>query len=362
MEVLMQHTLEYYLVGQSPAMLKFKGELKTVAPTMSPLLFWGEPGSGMTFYAKAVHATTQTGKFIPISCFSLEPASVKRQFLGFEDTAGWLEEAHEGTIFLKRITECSLAVQEILARIIVTENVDGIIDFIRVNSTDTLQSKVRFMASLVGDLDKALTDKILHPDLFEVFKNHGKILYVPSLRERREDIPEIIALLLQELNNKYHKKLRKVSREAIELLQSHPWRGNIDELKRTLDALFAQPDIEEGVITAEQISPYLSTPEGPDRECLIKLKAEQFKGRLKSQSFILQRDSDQYTLPVEDIMEIIRVDDEEFLTPKLKYFTFKLKDGSQINGKILDEFIEVETSFTHSFRFTPAELQHLVIS
>ncbi len=358
----MRHGLEYYLVGQSLALLKFKSELKTVASTMWPLLLWGEPGSGMTFYAKVIHAATQTGKFIPISCFSLEPETVKRQFLGFEDTPGWLEEAQEGTIFLKRVTECSPGIQEILERIIATENVDGLIDFFRVNSTDTLQSRVRFMASVVGDLDKALADKILHPGLFEIFKNRGRVLYVPSLRERREDILEVVTLLMEELNSKYHKKIRKISPEAMELLQNYSWPGNMAELKRTLDALFAQPNIEKGVITAEHISSYLSVPEDHNQECLIKLKAEQFKGRLKSRSFILQRDSDQYTLPVEDITEIIRVDDEDFLTPRLKYFTFKLKDGSQVNGKILDEFIEVETSFTNSFRFTPSELQHLVIT
>jgi len=357
----MQKPLEYYLVGKSPAIRRLKNELRAVAPTMLPLLFWGEPGTGLTFYAQAVHATTQAGKFIPLFCFSLEPETVKRQFFGFEDTPGWLEEANEGTIFLKRVTECVLEVQEILERIISIEGTDGVIDFFRVNSTDTLQSKVRFMASMVGNLDLALADNILHAGLFEIFKSRGKVLYVPPLRERREDMPEIIDLLIEELNAKYDKKIRGVNSEALELLQNHDWRGNMDELKRTLDALFAQPEIEDRLITAEHISAYLPAFEESNAECSIKLKAERFKGRIKSKSLTLERDFNRYRLDVENIVEIIRVEDEMAITPTLKYFTFKLKDGSQIIGKILDDFIEVETSFSKSFRFMPSELRHLVL-
>jgi DNA-binding NtrC family response regulator len=113
------------LVCHSAGMQAMCQELAPCVKTGSPLLFGGKPGSGMGFSVGAIHAVSRQGKLLRKPCFELDDAAFSEQLFGNAEHGGWLEEYHQGTIFFKHITETSLAVQQILGKIIEINRLTG---------------------------------------------------------------------------------------------------------------------------------------------------------------------------------------------------------------------------------------------
>jgi DNA-binding NtrC family response regulator len=345
------------VVYQSAVMQQIRKELAPVIESVTPILFWGEPGSGMGFYAKAVHeASARPGKFLKISGFSLDEETIAQQFLGIDDQPGWLEEADQGTIFLKRIAEVPPAGQQMLFHFMQHQTVDGRLQFARKGSSENKDVNIRLICSLASDLDIAIHDGLLYRGLGEEIKKRGKIIHLPPLRERKEDIIAIAANFLEWFNQKYHQSITAIDDSAQDIFGKYAWPGNIDELQRVIEGVFGQyPGIT--TITAAHLPDYVKNLRLTENTYSFKLKDEvKFTGWIRSKSLKIQIDDKKLSLNTADIAEILRVEDMQFSPPKFKHFVVKLKDGSQKTGKILDKTMQVETPFDRSYQINPQDL------
>ena len=352
------------VIYHSESMQQVQRELKSFIDSTAPLLFWGETGSGMGFYARAIHeeASARTGKFLRISGFSLDEDTVKQQFLGVDETPGWLEKAQDGTIFLKRISEVSPAIQQFLVQLLGNQSVDGRIEFSPRGRTEHLEVNVRFIYSMAYDLTGALQDDLLSREFVDEIKKRGKIIHIPPLRERREDIVSIAENFFEQFNQAYDQHISAIDEEAQTILTNHNWLGNIGELKRVIEWIFAQyPGV--ATITAEQIPDHVKNPEISSDKYSFKLKDDaKFVGWIVSPSVIIQTESKKLTLRTEELLEIVRVEEVKFTPPKFKHFVFKLKDGSQIIGKILTPKMTVETSFDPHYEINTQDLYSVLLA
>jgi DNA-binding NtrC family response regulator len=351
------------VIYNSEIMQQRRKELGPFIESSAPILFWGESGSGMGFYARAIHeASARTGKFLRISGFSLDEDTVKQQFLGIDDEPGWLEKANAGTIFLKRFSEVSSVIQQFLVQLIGNQSVDGRIEFSRRGRTDSLEVNVRFIYSMAYDLTRAMQDNLLSREFVEEIKKRGKIIHLPPLRERKEDIIRIAQNFFEQFNQAYDQHISSIDEEAQTILTNHNWLGNIGELKRVIEWIFAQyPGIT--TITAEHIPDHLKNPEVTGDKYSFRLKDDvKFVGRILSSALTIQTESKKLTLKTEELLEIVRVENGKFTPPKFKHFVFKLKDGSQIIGKILTPKMTVETSFDPDYEINTQDLYSVFLS
>ena len=180
------------VIYKSEVMQQLRKDLGPFIDSATSILFWGETKSGMGFFARAIHENSRrTGEFLVIPGFSLDEDTVKQLFLGVDDHSGWLEDAHNGTIFLKRLCETSPAVQQFLLQLIGTQSADGRIQFSRKGMTEGLEVNVRFTYSMTHDFNTAVQDELLRRDFADEIKKRGKIIHLPPLRERKEDIISI---------------------------------------------------------------------------------------------------------------------------------------------------------------------------
>jgi DNA-binding NtrC family response regulator len=350
------------VIYKSAVMQQIHKELEPVVRSASPLFFWGESGSGMGFYARTIHKVSREGKFLKIPGFSLDEETVKQQFLGENDHSGWLEEANNGTIFLKRITEATPAIQELLLHFLSTQSVDGRIEFSRKGSAETLQMNVHFMFSMVHDFDEAIREGLLRHDLVDALRKRGKILHLPPLRERKDDIISIAENFLEDFNQEYHQHISSIDKKTRKLLINYHWPENVDELKRVIQGIFSQ---YQGIttISGQHIPDYVARPEKTGDKYVFNLKDGQaFTGKFGSVSLRIQREQTKFKISTKDLAEILRIEDEQFTPPRLKHFLFKLKDGNKVTGMIRDATINVETAFDASHKINVKDLNSAVIS
>lgn len=352
------------VVYRSEAMQQLRKEVGPFIESATSLLFWGETGSGMGFCAKAIHdASQRPGKLLIIPGFALDDETVKHQFLGVEDRPGWLEEAHKGTIFLKRISEASPVVQQLITQLMGNQSVDGRIYFSRKGSPDTIEANVRFICSVAHDFSMAIQDGLLSREFVDELKKRGRIFHLPPLRKRNEDIAGIVENFFDEFNPQYQQQIHALDDSAQEVLTHYTWPGNVDELKRVIEGIFATyPGIS--VIRAEHFPEHICEPEITGDKYSFKLKDDaKFHGKFQSPLMIrVQTENKKIAINTGDLIEITRVEDSAFAPPKFKHFSFKLKDGSQVNGNILDKTLCVATSFDPFYKFATQDLCSVVLS
>lgn len=351
------------VIYRSKIMQQVRKDLVPFIDSAASLLFWGETGSGMGFFARMIHeSSSRHGKFLRIPGFSLDEDTVKQQFIGIDDRPGWLEEAHEGTILLKRISEASPAVQHVLVNLLSTQSVDGRIQFSRKGRTEPLTVNVRFIYSMAHDFDTAIQDGLLRHELLDLLNTRGKIIRLPPLRERKKDVPAIIHNFLDEFNAKYSRTIATVDKRAQTIFTNYIWPGNIDELKRTIESIFVQyPTIS--TITEDHIPENVKQAKLTGIDYSFKLKDEvRFRGKIVSAFLRIQTEKKKLRLNTNDLAEILRVEDTEFVPPKFKHFLFKLKDGSQLTGHILDTRMDIDTPFDADYQINPQEVYSVFLS
>ncbi len=350
-------------ISKSAAMRELREKVVPFIDSAKTILFWGETGSGMGYHAKEIHeASGRDGKFLRISCFSLDEEVVKQQFLGIDDAPGWLEKAHNGTIFLKRVSEAPRGVQQILLQLLGNQSVDGRLQFTRQGKTDDIEVNTRFMFSMAQDFNEAIQDNLLRRDLIEEIKRRGIIVRVPPLRERKEDITVIARKFFEQLNQNYKQNITAMNESAQTLLMNYRWPGNVDELKRIIDEVFSHyPGI--GMISDNHLPEHLKEQATTGDLYSFKLKGDaKFLGKILAKDLKIESENKTLRLKAREIIEIVRVEDTHFTPAKFKHFLFKLEDGSQIIGKIIDKKMGVWTSFDPAYNINPQELQSLIIT
>jgi DNA-binding NtrC family response regulator len=273
-----------------------------------------------------------------------------------------VEEAHHGTVFVRRISEASKAVQQTLLQIIGNQSADGRLQFSRKGRTESLEVNVRFVFSMTHDFALAIQDELLRRDFVDELKRRGRIVNLPPLRKRREDIVEIARSFFGPLNEKYQCQATDIDEGAQQLLVNYLWPGNVDELKRVIDEIFAN-HADLSVITEEHLPDHIRNPEITEGNCNFKLKDDtRFVGKILSPFLTIQTDTKTIRLNSGELLEIQRVDDERFAPPKFKHFLFKLKDGSQLSGQIKDRKMLISTSFDPSYEILPPDIMSMFLS
>jgi Nif-specific regulatory protein len=226
------------IVGSSPAMLEVFRTIEQVARTRATVLISGETGTGKEMIAKAIHYNSDRADkpFIRVNCGALAGhlleselfGHVKGAFTGaIKDKTGRFEAANGGTLFLDEIATMDMSLQVKLLRVLQEREFERVGDY-RTRSTD-----VRIVAASNLNLDEEVRAKRFREDLY--YRLNVVALRLPPLRERREDIPQLIDSFLDKFNQENERNLRRMSRDVLNLLMRYPWPGNVRELENTIE-------------------------------------------------------------------------------------------------------------------------------
>ena len=236
------------IIGHSSQMRQVFKLIGSVANSRTNVLIQGESGTGKELVAKAIHYNSpyRDEPFIVINCSAISDTLLESELFGhvkgaFTDavyeTRGKFEIAGKGTLFLDEIGDISTNLQAKLLRVIETR------DFMKVGGEKILKTQARIIAATNQGLKSLVEKGKLREDLYYRLKVVEIIL--PPLRERKEDVPELVAYLLEKINRKLRKNVRKIPPEVMKLLVSHPWKGNVRELENALTraAILAKGDV-----------------------------------------------------------------------------------------------------------------------
>jgi transcriptional regulator with GAF, ATPase, and Fis domain len=234
----LQHTHFEDFIGESPAIMRVLSEVEKVAGTETSVLILGETGVGKELVARAIHrhSPRQDKPFIRILCNTLPDSLISSEFFGHEKGAftgatqrriGRFELADGGTIFLDEIGELPREVQVRLLRVLQTK------EFERVGGSNTLRSDFRLVAATNRDLEKEVKAKKLRMDLY--YRLNVFPIYVPPLRERREDIPLLAHFFLQSYATKMSKTFGRIADDQLAKLIQYDWPGNVRELENVIE-------------------------------------------------------------------------------------------------------------------------------
>jgi len=244
------------LLGKSPAMQNLFELIENLAQTESPVLIYGQSGTGKELVARAIHdaGVRQNKSFVKVNCASLNESLLESELFGHvkgaftgadQNRTGRFEAAHEGTIFLDEIGDIPLSTQVKLLRVLEERVIE------RVGDQRPIAVDVRIISATNKDLEKLIERGLFREDLF--FRINVFPLHCPSLAERREDIPAIVQNFIRSNNLKSGKKIRGVTPEAMAKLLGHPWPGNVRELRNAVEYAFVLCQREN--IAAEHLPP-----------------------------------------------------------------------------------------------------------
>lgn len=224
-------------VGESPAMKDVLDIVSRVAPTRANILITGESGTGKEVIARAIHELSDiSGPFVPVNCGAIPETLVESEFFGYvkgaftganSDKVGYFQAARGGSLFLDEIGELPLQMQVKLLRAIQEKKIQP------VGSTKEVPVTVRIIAATNRDLRAEVDAHRFREDLF--FRLNVIQLVLPSLRERKCDIPKLIHHFLQKFNKELGKSLSGVEPEAMEILMNYSYRGNVRELENIIE-------------------------------------------------------------------------------------------------------------------------------
>lgn len=226
------------MVGKSKHMQQVYELIEKVAPTPSSVLITGESGTGKELVAKAIHFNSPRGDapFITVNCAALADNLLESELFGHEKGAftgavamrkGRFELADSGTLFLDEIGEIPLALQSKLLRAIQEKR------FERVGGAKTLSVDVRIVSATNRELKEEVKNGNFREDLY--YRLNVIHLVLPALRERQDDIPLLVDYFLQSMADRLGKPGLSISKEAMRLLVSLPWEGNVRELENTIE-------------------------------------------------------------------------------------------------------------------------------
>ncbi|MDB5649534.1 MAG: two component, sigma54 specific, transcriptional regulator, Fis family [Hyphomicrobiales bacterium] len=265
------------MVGKSSTINQLRGVIERVAPANSRILITGAPGAGKELVARAIHDASNRagGPFVVINAATITPDSMETELFGTEGgegrlrKVGALEEAHGGTLYMDEVSDMPKETQGKILRVLVDQN------FQRVGGATRVHVDVRIISSASRDLAAAIAEGTFREDLFH--RLSVVPIRVPSLSERREDIPELVSYFMEQVSQTTGMPRRKVGDDAMAVLQSHDWPGNIRQLRNNVERLMiltaADPETE---ITAEMLPSEIgalvpTTPNGTGGEKLMSL-------------------------------------------------------------------------------------------
>ena len=229
---------QWEIIGKNPGILSLKDKIQKAAVSQGRVIIFGESGTGKELVARALHnASDRRDKnFIEVNCAAIPHELIESELFGhekgsftgaFESKKGKFELADEGTLFLDEIGDMSLATQAKLLRVLETQ------EFQRVGGSKKIRVDVRIIAATNKNLEDEIKKMNFREDLF--FRLNVIPIYVPSLRERKDDIPILVGHFLNIFAQQYGQKVKKISKATLEALINYDWPGNVRELKNTIE-------------------------------------------------------------------------------------------------------------------------------
>ncbi len=224
------------VVGRSPRMQEIFKEIGKVAAGGATVLIHGESGTGKELIARVIHQYSAAAKpFVAVNCATIVETLLESELFGHERGAftgavsakiGKCELAADGTLFLDEIGDLSLSLQAKLLRVLQER------EFERVGGVKKIPLRARIIAATHRDLEERTRTGLFREDLYQRLR--VVTLEIPSLRERRDDIPLLVEYLLARINARLNREVLKVPREVMQDLQARPWLGNVRELENML--------------------------------------------------------------------------------------------------------------------------------
>jgi two-component system nitrogen regulation response regulator NtrX len=225
------------MIGQSSAMNQLRQTVEKVAPTNSRTLIVGASGSGKELCARSIHALSgrASGPFVVINAAAIAPERMELELFGTEQVngqskkAGALEEAHGGTLFIDEIADMPRETQNKILRVLVDQT------FERVGGNTKVSVDVRIVSSSARNLEAEIAAGHFREDLYH--RLSVVPIRVPPLAERREDIPGLIEYFMEQISQSTGLPKRTIGEDAMAILQSHDWPGNVRQLRNNVERL-----------------------------------------------------------------------------------------------------------------------------
>jgi DNA-binding NtrC family response regulator len=230
----------YEMIGQGEAILRIKEIIDKVAPTDARVLITGDNGTGKELVAHWIHQKSERSKkpMVEVNCAAIPSELIESELFGHmkgsftganKDRAGKFEAAHGGTIFLDEVGDMSLSAQAKVLRALQENKIN------RVGSDKDIKVDVRVVAATNKDLKKEIAKGMFREDLYH--RLAVILIHVPSLDERKEDIPELVSHFCSQIAESQGSTTKKFTKEALSQLQNYSWTGNIRELRNVVERL-----------------------------------------------------------------------------------------------------------------------------
>jgi two-component system nitrogen regulation response regulator NtrX len=282
------------LVGSSAAINNLRRVIERVGPANSRILISGPSGAGKELTARLIHEHSgrADGPFVVINAPTMTPDRMESELFGVEaapDRArqvGALEEAHGGTLYLDEVADMPLETQAKILRVLVDQN------FQRVGGSARVHVDVRIISSTSRDLAEAITEGGFREDLFH--RLSVVPIRAPSLSERREDIPELIEFFMDQISTTMGIARRRIGADAMAVLQSHDWPGNIRQLRNNVERLMIlaagdpEAEITAAMLPSEVGALVPSIPSGVGGEKLMSLPLREAREVFEREYLIAQ--------------------------------------------------------------------------
>src|ERR1700730_7418295 len=265
------------MVGSSSAISNLRRITEKIGPANSRILISGAAGSGKELAARLIHENSSraNGPFVVINAPTMSPERMEAELFGVESgvegqaRVGALEEAHGGTLYLDEVADMPSETQAKILRVLVDQN------FKRVGGSAPVNVDVRIVSSTSRDLAQAITDGVFREALFH--RLSVVPIRVPSLAERREDIPELVQFFVEQVATSMGIAPRRIAADASAVLQSHDWPGNIRQLRNNIERLMIlvagdpEAEITAAMLPAEIGALVPAIPTGVGGEKLMSL-------------------------------------------------------------------------------------------
>lgn len=249
---------EYEMIGESQPILEVKEMIEKVAPTEARVLINGENGTGKELVARWLHEKSERRKepFVEVNCAAIPSELIESELFGHEKGAftsahkqriGKFEQAQNGTLFLDEIGDMSLSAQAKVLRALQDKKIT------RVGGDKSIEVNVRVLSATNKNLKEEIEAKTFREDLYH--RLSVVIIKVPALRKRKEDIPLLIQYFLNKVCNNYGIREKEIKEQAIDILLSQKWTGNIRELYNVVERLVIMSNDQ---ITEEEVKKYVT--------------------------------------------------------------------------------------------------------
>lgn len=281
------------IIGESEGILKVKRDARRSARTLATVLITGESGTGKEMFAKSIHHLSpfSTGPFISVNCGAIPEHLFESELFGYEEGAftgarkggkpGKFELAQNGTIFLDEIGEMPLVMQTKLLRVLQER------EFERVGGINKYRMNVRIVCATNRNLKEMVNQSEFREDLF--YRLNIIQLHIPPLRERKTDIPILLAHYLKEVCGKYQVPVKTFTSKAVAIFRNYSWRGNIREMVNSVERLVTMVDgdvIDVQQLPASMREEFVPINKEPTAPSLIE--AARMDGNKREKEVIIQ--------------------------------------------------------------------------